>query len=80
MSYKHISSEKVKNKQGKIRHIRKFSDSYGFYQEDNYENNFFTDKKEEKYREKMFNDGYVIRFEYLNLSNLSTRIQWIKCR
>jgi len=78
MSYIHISSKEEKNKKGKTRHTRIFSDSYGLYQEDNYENKFFTDKQEDKYREKMINNGYEVRFEYLNLSDFSTRIQWIK--
>jgi hypothetical protein len=78
MSYKHISSKEEFNREKKRRHTRIFTDSFGVYQEDNYENKFFTNKKEQKYREKMIEDGYEIRFEYLNLKDFSTRVQWIK--
>lgn len=79
MAYKYISSKEEFNKKDKRKHTRIFTDSFGLYQEDNYENKFFTDKKEQKYRKDMIDDGYEIRFEYLNLEDLSTRIQWIKC-
>jgi hypothetical protein len=78
MSYKHISSKVVFNKNGKRKHARIFTDGYGVYQEDNYENKFYTNISEEKYRKNMINSGYEIRFEYLNLKDYSTRIQWIK--
>lgn len=77
MAFKHISSsEEIRNNERK--HTRTFSDSFGLYQEDNYGKKFFRGNEEEEYKNKMIKDGYVLRFEHIDLKNLSTRIQWIK--